>query len=245
MKNEIEHVRSRWGKRFSLSAAVFGVMAAWFFWPHIAFLWRGLEAPTEAAQFGDFYGPLNTLFSGLAMLGVIVAIVLQKRELVIQQDMLRQQIAESQQQTAQLGEQAAQFKAQNQLIQKEQARVLEEYERAKRISEIEALPSFVIQISGSDIVVTNYGSTVRSVSFQEDQSAAAVPDTFIANQVGEMIGIFAKGQEMRFRNRAKGNSFHQMSITGRTLSNREFIANFIPANVRTHCYAANSIEYID
>ncbi len=39
---------------------------------------------TESGQFGDMFGGLNALFSGLAFLGVIYAIFLQKEELGLQ-----------------------------------------------------------------------------------------------------------------------------------------------------------------
>lgn len=44
--------------------------------------WQGL------GTFGDTYGSLNTLFSGLAMVGVIAAIIMQKQELGHQREEL-------------------------------------------------------------------------------------------------------------------------------------------------------------
>ena len=43
----------------------------------------------DAAEFGDMFGVANALFSGLAFLGVIVAILLQRKELELQRKELR------------------------------------------------------------------------------------------------------------------------------------------------------------
>lgn len=44
--------------------------------------------PDSAGTFGDMFGSLNTLFSGLAFVGVIVAILLQRKELELQRQEL-------------------------------------------------------------------------------------------------------------------------------------------------------------
>lgn len=45
--------------------------------------------PTTAAEFGDTFGVTNALFSGLAFGGVIIAILLQKKELELQREEMR------------------------------------------------------------------------------------------------------------------------------------------------------------
>src|SRR5687768_1221158 len=49
------------------------------------------QLPTwqERGTFGDMFGAVNALFSGLALAGVIYAIVLQRQELALQRDELR------------------------------------------------------------------------------------------------------------------------------------------------------------
>lgn len=42
-------------------------------------------------QFGDLYGSINALFSGWAFVGVIVAILLQKQELIYNERSLKRQ----------------------------------------------------------------------------------------------------------------------------------------------------------
>ncbi|TXT38999.1 MAG: hypothetical protein FD138_205 [Planctomycetota bacterium] len=51
---------------------------------------RWYTAPKTAAEFGDMFGAPNALFSGLAFLGVIVAILLQREELELQREEIRQ-----------------------------------------------------------------------------------------------------------------------------------------------------------
>ena len=42
------------------------------------------KLPTEAGAFGDLFGSINALFSGLAFVGLVYAILLQRRELELQ-----------------------------------------------------------------------------------------------------------------------------------------------------------------
>lgn len=54
---------------------------------------------TECGQFGDMFGAVNALFSGLALAGVIVAILLQKDELALQRKELKDTREEMQRST--------------------------------------------------------------------------------------------------------------------------------------------------
>jgi hypothetical protein len=73
----------------------------------ILLLWGGSAAlmlhyfpdPADHGTFGDMFGAVNALFSGLAFLGVIVAIILQRQELELQREELRAS-REAQQETA-------------------------------------------------------------------------------------------------------------------------------------------------
>jgi hypothetical protein len=44
---------------------------------------------TEQGQFGDMFGAVNALFSGLAFAGIIITILLQKEELTLQRQELK------------------------------------------------------------------------------------------------------------------------------------------------------------
>jgi hypothetical protein len=63
-----------------LGAIVISVL--WALSPFI--LHRLFGASDNAGTFGDSFGAINALFSGLAFLGVIVAIILQRQELIEQ-----------------------------------------------------------------------------------------------------------------------------------------------------------------
>ena len=55
------------------------------------FLYPGLPEPTDRGQFGDMFGAVNSLFSGLAFAGVVIAILLQREELQQQREELKLQ----------------------------------------------------------------------------------------------------------------------------------------------------------
>ena len=60
----------------------------------------------EAGQFGDMFGSINALFSGLALAGVVIAVLLQSRELALQREELAMTRGEVKLQRAQLERQA-------------------------------------------------------------------------------------------------------------------------------------------
>lgn len=60
----------------------------WFNYPNFIWYLQGRSPVTEYAEigvFGDMYGALNTLFSGLAFSAVVVTLLLQKRQLAVSQ----------------------------------------------------------------------------------------------------------------------------------------------------------------
>ncbi|MEZ6115463.1 MAG: hypothetical protein R3C28_02655 [Pirellulaceae bacterium] len=67
---------------FGLILGVLSVLFLFLATPQIVKFWGGLESGAEGAgEFGDQFGAVNALFSGLALLGVIIAIMLQMKEL--------------------------------------------------------------------------------------------------------------------------------------------------------------------
>jgi hypothetical protein len=68
-----------------------GVIALWALTPAISFYFLGKM--DERGQFGDLFGSINALFSGLAFAGVVFAILLQRQELALQ----RQELSETRQ----------------------------------------------------------------------------------------------------------------------------------------------------
>lgn len=68
------------------------------------------------AKFGDTFGALNALFSGLALAGVIYAMLLQRRELEYQRAELRRATTAQQEQAALLNIQQVQLRSQNEPV---------------------------------------------------------------------------------------------------------------------------------
>jgi hypothetical protein len=93
-----------------------------------------MSEPNEAGVFGDQFGAVNALFSGLAFAGVIYAVILQSKELELQREELvltRAELSRS----AQAQEESGRFLG-------EQAEVM------KVTAEINALASIVQSLTG-------------------------------------------------------------------------------------------------
>jgi hypothetical protein len=78
--------------RFSLSLAVATFVAVFALWLATPFVLKIVVEQTlqERGQFGDLYGSINALFSGLAFAGVVIAILLQREELQLQRQELKE-----------------------------------------------------------------------------------------------------------------------------------------------------------
>ena len=68
--------------------AIIGVLAAWglSWW----LIHKNIDCSTERGTFGDMFGAVNALFSGLAFAGLIVTLLYQKEELKLQREELAQ-----------------------------------------------------------------------------------------------------------------------------------------------------------
>lgn len=68
--------------------AIIGVLAVWgLSWWLIN---KNIDCSTERGTFGDMFGAVNALFSGLAFAGLIVTLLYQKEELKLQREELRE-----------------------------------------------------------------------------------------------------------------------------------------------------------
>lgn len=56
---------------------------------YILIVWYFFSDMTSRAQFGDLFGGLNTIFSGLAFAGVIYTVILQTKDLELQREELK------------------------------------------------------------------------------------------------------------------------------------------------------------
>jgi hypothetical protein len=73
---------------WNLKPALLGiaVIVLWIGIPAAAIRWLG--SPANAGEFGDVFGSITALFTGLAFAGVVYAIILQQRELSLQREQL-------------------------------------------------------------------------------------------------------------------------------------------------------------
>ncbi len=63
-----------------------GVIVVWA----LTFFLLFIPSPERQGQFGDMFGVVNALFSGLAFAGLIITLILQRQELALQRDELEQ-----------------------------------------------------------------------------------------------------------------------------------------------------------
>src|SRR5689334_15440351 len=77
-------VDSKWTPRILVLLILFLWGACWVF----VTMYKSL--PVEQGQFGDMFGAVNALFSGLAFAGIIYTILLQREELGAQRKELKQ-----------------------------------------------------------------------------------------------------------------------------------------------------------
>ncbi|TWU22234.1 hypothetical protein Pla52o_32900 [Novipirellula galeiformis] len=78
-----------WVQWVLFSCIAIAIVIAILMTPAVVKLATGME-PETAGEFGDMFGAANALFSGLALLGVVIAIILQSQELALQRQELRE-----------------------------------------------------------------------------------------------------------------------------------------------------------
>lgn len=79
--------RGWWRAWYSVALIVTGIVAVWYLlgvWHFTKF-----STPDDASKFGESFGFVNSLISGLALAGVVIAISLQMRELALQRAELK------------------------------------------------------------------------------------------------------------------------------------------------------------
>ena len=81
------------------------VVFLWFYVP--GFMANGLENLSDKGAYGDSFGSVNALFTGLAFAGLIFTILLQQREIKLQRDDFAAQLTEMQATRAEVSRQAS------------------------------------------------------------------------------------------------------------------------------------------
>jgi hypothetical protein len=138
------------------------VVIVWggFWW----FTALGIREPEQRGQFGDMFGAVNSLFSGLAFACLVYAIVLQRKELALQREELRLTRQE--------------LIAQNRIIA-DQLRTWQDSHQLE-LTQAQALPVFVPVIAPS--LPKNYNPKLQRVCYFRVGSAPAYDVVFEAEQ---------------------------------------------------------------
>lgn len=123
-----------------LICSLLGAVVIAALWALSPFILHKMYGPSEnAGTYGDSFGAINALFSGLAFLGVIVAIILQRQELIEQRLEIRN----------------------SRIAQEESANALEQtLEDARIRTELESL-NLVIQSYATLVESTRLASTLE------------------------------------------------------------------------------------
>ncbi len=139
------------------------MFALWIFTPSLVSWLGGSEPPTKAGEFGDQYGIVNALFSGLALLGVMAGILIQGKEFRGQLREMAANAEEMQKQTKTYEEQLELLRHQNNILARQQL----EGQIQERLA---AQPFFTFKFSMSGKAVhfwmRNHGSTVYGMVVQ-------------------------------------------------------------------------------
>lgn len=106
MRNEDKETKTILKTAIIVAIAVVIMWALTFF---LSFIYNS----EERGQFGDMFGAVNALFSGLAFAGLIITLILQKTELGLQRDELEQTREE-------LKNQRMEFETQNETLKRQQ-----------------------------------------------------------------------------------------------------------------------------
>lgn len=76
--------------RLLLTGGLIGILSVYIY-PYILKWYTGASAISEMGQYGDVYGGLNTLFTGLAFVGLIITIIQQRQEMQETRDEFKEQ----------------------------------------------------------------------------------------------------------------------------------------------------------
>jgi hypothetical protein len=96
MSNKKHNDNSESGFLWVAAGTSLAIIGAWYY---TYYKLNDLE-PTERGTFGDMFGSVNALFSGLALAGIILTILLQRKELKLQREELQDTRAEFETQNA-------------------------------------------------------------------------------------------------------------------------------------------------
>lgn len=166
-----EHLRSpllpRW---FWVMVVIIALL--WWRGPEIVQAWSGQQAADGVGTFGDQFGAINTLFSGLAFLGVLAGLWIQGREFRHQLKEMQVNAEEMRAQSAIYGEQLKMLQRQNEMLDRQNALMGHQLVNAQVQERLAAQPFLTLKFA-ADIVevhvwMQNHGSTVYGVEVTVD-----------------------------------------------------------------------------
>ncbi len=116
---------------------------------------------TKSAVFGDSFGPLTALFSGLAFSGMIVTIYLQRNDLALQREDVQANRAEFQR-AAVAQERTVRISAITTLLEEYNNRITINDNALKRITDHSTGPAMTVQKENQEII-TKRGILIREL----------------------------------------------------------------------------------
>jgi len=123
------------GRNWVLLGVVVLVALGWFFFPEVVSAWNA--EGIKAGEFGDQFGALNTLFTGLAFALLIYATILQSKELRLQREELEETREE-------FRIQSGEFRKQTEIQDRHLALLKEERERREAQWKAENRPKILV-----------------------------------------------------------------------------------------------------
>jgi hypothetical protein len=160
----LENLKSKIGL---LSILIILVVIIWVL--SAVFIIYGLDNWSDRGTFGDLFGAVNGLFSGLAFAGLIYTIVLQKRDLQMQRDEIRMNRSE--------------LKKSAKAQQKSEVALLEQVEQMKITSKLNALNTI---INYYNLQISSQNTTQETLLKFKDKRREAIKEIDqLINRVGD------------------------------------------------------------
>lgn len=195
--SENEKTKNGWGV---LVAAVITVFVLWGLNWFLLWLYGGES--DKRGQFGDMFGSVNALFSGLAFAFLIYTIWLQREELTLQREELKLQRKALELQVEELKRQAdelaktADLQAKTLELQMSQIKMTQaQIEEEKNRREIQHKPNFIVTMGG------NYNAStaklnLRLINKGESASRVKIEDCSYLKESGKIYDYIEKNQEV-------------------------------------------------
>lgn len=168
MKNNNSIEKSEWGF-FSVVVSI--IIILWII--NFLFAMPIPMLPSDKGVFGDSFGPLNVLFSGLAFAGIIISIKLQSKELHLQREELKLQRITQEEQTREIQKQREEITAQRTLSEEHQNErffllLFEQFIKSKRINDLQLVMNSLYDKLSYGTSTDCYNELITLVNFHGD-----------------------------------------------------------------------------